>query len=157
MRETAYRLWDKRFKKMYPVSSLMWARNTEPQRRDPFSDKKTEYIEYVVCGGIWYAAENGYELMQYIGLKDKNGVKIFKGDIIKKSYKNGFCYLVIEYFKYTLVARLIKYMEYEYVIGLNYRDDLEFYDLYQIENYDLKIIGNKYENPELLNPNKKEL
>ena len=62
----------------------------------------------------------GYEVMQYTGLKDKNGKESFESDIAKDMHGQIF---VIEW-NYTLLSQL---------------EDIEF-----------EIIGNIHENPELL-------
>lgn len=69
-------------------------------------------------------------IMQYIGLKDENGKEIYEGDIIRcygGAYWNGI-------------------YEYNYVIEV--RDIRDLNDIVHSEN--VKILGNKYENPELL-------
>lgn len=81
---------------------------------------------------------------QDTGLKDKNGEKILEGDIIKKSYGNGFCFLKIEKHHYILVAKFLKNFGYEYVIDLNnWGSNYQYYNLYQIESYDLEIVKRK--------------
>jgi uncharacterized phage protein (TIGR01671 family) len=72
MREIKYRAWDKRFKIMFQVSEMSLGRNSWVKGiADQFS---REFI-----------------LMQYTGLKDKNGVEIYEGDILRSSNdgKNG--------------------------------------------------------------------
>lgn len=85
------------------------------------------------------------ELMQSTGLKDKNGVEIFEGDLVKVSVDNGFDYLfeelsIVEPSKFHsgLVCSL-KSHEAEYRIIHA-----------EILGYEYEVVGNIYENPELL-------
>ena len=86
---------------------------------------------------------------QYTGLTDKNGVKIFEGDIVK------------EYKTKDKVKGVVKFGEYQ--SGINkYADDLGFYVEWTTENFliqelgywcrknMLEVIGNIHDNPELL-------
>ena len=74
---------------------------------------------------------------QYTGLKDKNGKKIFEGDIVKDQY----CIYEVVYDGngyYVEVNRLLKECGTEEGI------------LYDLSDYkDLEVIGNIYDNPEL--------
>ena len=78
-------------------------------------------------------------LMQYTGLKDKNGNDVYEGDLLHNDdpeYGVG----VIEFSsKYN-----------GWILNDNY-DETGADDLTVILNNDYKIIGNIYENPELLN------
>lgn len=73
-----------------------------------------------------------FEVMQYTGLKDKNGKEIYEGDIVK--FENNYAMKVvydIEEFSCFMVE-----------------DDERI--LFMNRNVSYEVIGNIYENPELL-------
>lgn len=85
------------------------------------------------------------ELMQSTGLKDKNGVEIFEGDVVLVNVSNGFDHLVNEKtvvqeseFHSGLVCKSL-------ISGMEYR-----IFSHQKMGYEYEVIGNIYENSELL-------
>jgi uncharacterized phage protein (TIGR01671 family) len=75
---------------------------------------------------------------QYTGLKDKNGKKIYEGDIIETETSTGVHIFTVKYDieKTGYICPYVVDDEYETYIG-------------QLPN-SIEIIGNIYENPELL-------
>ncbi len=71
---------------------------------------------------------------EYTGLADKNGVKIFEGDIVACDGYDG--YAEIKWCEYT--ARFI--IEHDEFIA----------DFDNFDNIDCKVVGNIHDNPELL-------
>lgn len=83
-----------------------------------------EYFEWVEAGKECI-------LLEFTGLKDKNGQDIYEGDIIKIN--------AIDYKGISIVIfQLGTFME-------NYNN----WPLRDFNKYEIEIIGNKYENPEL--------
>jgi len=76
------------------------------------------------------------KIMQYTGLKDKNNKEIYEGDIFHIGSKK--ILYVVEWIDCGLKGRQIKNKSW---IGLDYWKD------------DIEVIGNIYENPELLKEN----
>ena len=66
MREIKFRAWDKEDKKMFNIARFDFADNTV-------------YSHLFACDG--YVGES-LEIMQFSGLKDKNGISIYEGDIL---------------------------------------------------------------------------
>jgi len=76
-------------------------------------------------------------LMQYTGLKDKNGKEIYEGDIvIEKKYNihKGFCEVFWNVDRFDLT---------------NYNNG-DYYHGYEVNWTEVEVIGNIYENKELL-------
>ncbi|MCH1976437.1 YopX family protein [Enterococcus hirae] len=90
--------------------------------------------------------EERYELMQSTGLKDKNGVEIFEGDLVSISVQNGFDYLDK---KVCIVKNSI---DYSGLVCASVDEDLEYriFNTELFEEYTYEVIGNIYENSELL-------
>lgn len=95
--------------------------------REPFDDENVDWVshgEYI----------EDCELMQYTGIKDKNGKEIYEGDILYN--KKTLLYPITFYYDKYLSAYLIEN-------GSNFLG-------VAISKYKLEVIGNIYENPELL-------
>ena len=120
MREIKFRAWD-----MVTVKMVVW---------EDLLNKHdlNEIFKY------------GYdlELMQYTGLKDKNGVEIYEGDIITTDLQRQ--YLIVEYRNGAFM--------------LNCNDGEEdYYDIFfstyeepkKVYKYG-EVVGNIYDNPELM-------
>ena len=78
------------------------------------------------------------EIMQYTGLKDKNGKEIYEGDIIK--YKTAY---------YGNEKEHQEVVEWKNDLGCDsFGEPLGIGYLFR--GFDIEVVGNKFENPEIL-------
>jgi uncharacterized phage protein (TIGR01671 family) len=76
-----------------------------------------------------------FVVMQFTGLLDKNGKEIYEGDIV--TARNG----RNDYEGYSIIKGEIKFEDFQWIIG-------DYVMKYQNDNFE--VIGNIYENSELL-------
>ena len=119
-----FRAWDKVFKEMVQVNALVL-------------DEQVVKVTYK-NGNVAKEDMKEYELMQSTGLKDKNGKEIFEGDIVDYKGREA----VVKW--HGSYASFI----YRFVDGLQER--VSKWDPLFLACYNFEVIGNIYENPELL-------
>lgn len=87
-------------------------------------------------------------LCQYVGFKDSNGVPIYEGDILEWGYKNDTSIFRAKVVFGRHSAGRDSWGDELYTVGFF----LEFYDkgISGIDHDKYKIIGNIFENPELI-------
>lgn len=127
MREIKFRAWDKTDKEMvdyFHIQSNNGSVTVYEYSADAFEDQRlpedaTDHIDYI--------------LMQYTGLKDKNGKEIYEGDIVVTHGWQG----AIEMSHtgaYVIAQGSFKELLHDYVYN----------------KWDIEVIGNIYEDKELL-------
>ena len=116
MREIKFRAWDK--------EKNMWTNFKIFDNSTFFMDKNT---------GVWFNKNHKeyerFELMQYTGVKDKNGKEIYEGDIVilNDTEEENRCVVKYKYGSYILVDG-------------DLREDLS-----NVEAKFLEVVGNIYE------------
>lgn len=106
-----------------------------------FDEKGNGYYHNMQTGlGEWFS-----DLMQYTGIKDKNGVEIYEGDIIDiHQTVNGYNQFVIQYDNYKFSARYYN-QETKQILGWYQYDLDELFEINEAEK-EIEVIGNIYEN-----------
>lgn len=130
MREIKFRAWDKDEELMHNQSDCIVI----------FDDIGEDVY---VKDGSSVKALYSYRLMQYTGLKDKNGKEIYEGDIINAIVKAKYSKkMIIGYVKWDRG-------QFDIYQGFDTCDWLD--SLYNcVGFYDVEVIGNIYENEDLL-------
>lgn len=122
-----YRAWDKVFKEMVQVNALVL-------------DEQVVKVTYK-NGNVAKEDMKEYELMQSTGLKDKNGKEIFEGDVLAIETDEG-------------VTNLKVFWDEKHALFMfeskKYNEKDLLAELVEDNTYPFEIIGNIYENKELL-------
>ena len=128
MNNFKFRAWDKKHKEMFEVVKIEFHPNIFYMAKEP--------------AWIVIRAKNEIELMQSTGLKDKNGVEIFEGDIVAgKFYFAGVGYFDTGEREVIVRNKPVLWEDGKFLCS--------GFDLSEM-NECIKVIGNIYKNKELL-------
>ncbi|HZK61604.1 MAG TPA: YopX family protein [Anaerovoracaceae bacterium] len=134
-REIKFRAWDKLEKRMLGVQCIAHVDNgdvfikaTEKAIWEPLSNKTNQ-------DGT---ENNEFELLQFTGLYDAHGAEIYEGDVVN--------YILPTMNKTQEILCIVDFGKGAYYLKET-RFDGRFYLLMEVEQDDIVVIGNMYENP----------
>lgn len=134
-KDIKFRIWNKMDRKFYTYNKL----DTTKWLID--MDGNLGYMDLTDFSWGGLIPKGFYQINQYTGLKDKNGKEIYEGDICK--YVCGKSEWIAEVvFHYGMFTFPIK----EKPLG-------RYVYIHNVLERELEVIGNIYENPELLEGN----
>ena len=131
MREIKFRAWNGYRKEINRVLNMGWFDGIYMNISLDIEKRKIDYWDSpdnMMCDDI--------KIMQYTGVKDKNGKEIYEGDIVKANCDKAIVEYSDDYSGYILKP-----------IGEYYFDSPMLAHNMSLE---LEVLGNIYENPELL-------
>lgn len=132
MNNLKFRAWNKKLKLLGDVSYI------------DFNSKKIIYHNGFVN---YYVNFEDVEIMQSTGLKDKNGKEIFEGDIINCGYLfNGSPFDELD--EYEEEKGVVKFVNCGF--NIKFKNDTNLFIDIMESCEDIEVIGNIYENKELL-------
>lgn len=139
MREIKFRAWDSYENKMLERTDRL---RLDFKTGEVLEDVGQYEEDYLPWDGV---------LMQYTGLKDKNDKEIYEGDIVSYKFLSGFDCDHEDFRSSEDVSEFIGAVELvagEYLPREYYREVDDGF--YSYRYFDLEVIGNIYENQELL-------
>ncbi|ABS23186.1 YopX family protein [Bacillus cytotoxicus] len=130
MREIKFRAWDNVKSEMYYVGE---------EGNISFGLDSNGIVAYDITEGEEeFKVLHHLQYMQYTGLKDHNGKEIYEGDILKESVEHGDIITQVVFKDYSWKEKLIS----------SPRNHLR--DYFPFGHVNVTVIGNIYENKELL-------
>lgn len=124
-----YRAWDKEFKEMVVVNALVL-------------DEQVIKATYK-NGNVVKEDMKCYDIMQSTGRKDKNSEEIFAGDILKVTNKEHWFEIV--FYNEEKAMFVTKEIRKGFKVP-----ESPLYNLFDTSLFAIEVVGNIYENPELL-------
>jgi len=135
-RNIKFRAWDSREEEMYNEEKFLMSMDGEILDPSTFP----------------FTVRKDCILLQYTGLKDKNGKEIYEGDILG-NIKLQEDKMPIEIPKRIMVFWFNRESQY-WVRDCNLQENPDFdyfsYDITIIDGFDYEVIGNIFENPDLI-------
>jgi len=132
MRQIKFKAWCKNTKVMINhVSGILYSVQGRPCRVSGYMDESKNFTNPVVT--------ISFQLMQYTGLKDKNGVEIYEGDV---ALVRGFTERGDGHFDDALMEVLFS-PHFGWVLSCTYESE-------NLSDVDCEVVGNIHENPDLL-------
>lgn len=129
-----FRVWNKEVGTMHHVVSIWF--DDAPHVTIPFGDSVANIF-------------SDFELMQSTGLKDKNGVEIFEGDIVRITSFPGDWYSTIGHVIWGLDEPMSG--AYPAFFIPEFESEMNsFSQIFDSGEYEIEVIGNIYEDKELL-------
>ena len=152
MREFLFRAYQKNFKRMLPVDSIKYNNN---EIRSITVDNRGLKGNYSVTPTYSIYSKDSLDfpldsliLIQYIGLKDRNKVEIFEGDIVKIYKKNT------ETGEIDVYIGSVVFIEKALLFAVNTKSETISFDLMfnnaGFYSYKIEVIGNIHDNKDLL-------
>ena len=139
-----FRVWDTLQNRMYYPKGQIGLYNNEFNYPELYQEFEVPDEKYWSTNGFIDKIENRLIVQQFIGRKDDFGGEIFEGDIIQ--YSEG-----VELGDYQTLKCVVKFDEYFAAFGLAPDLDADCWNYFSDGTIKgLKVIGNIFENPELL-------
>jgi uncharacterized phage protein (TIGR01671 family) len=161
-REIKFRAWDNTFNVMLN-DIVVWGSDSEciaildQPAQWAYDDKLDDRMDLNFEGSVpeWYCFTGGFNIMQFTGLKDKNGVEIYESDFLK-SPDEYFAYCLCEWNEIHSCFQINGYGKSMYFNeggGEEFTNDVKLIEEHVLVlggDNEIEVIGNIYQNADLL-------